>query len=728
MILSTTLRRLCWALALSIPLQVAAQNSGGTTLNLKDADIASLITTVSDLTGTNFIVDPRVKGKVTVLSSAPMSPEELYSVFLAVLQVHGFAAVPAGPVTKIVPEVGAKQDGGSYFEFDGLAEDEIVTRVVEIANVPAAQLVPILRPLVPQYGHLAAYSPSNMLIISDRAANVARLTQIIERIDRSSNSELEVIRLEYASATDVERLVQGLSQGNKAAAQAAGQDPVVVLADERTNSILVSGDPSQRVAIRALVAHLDIPLDEDGDTQVIYLSFANAETLAPILEGYVESQQQGQAGGQGGQAAAGNRGGNRMPGTRIVAEPDINALVITAPPKIMRGLKSVISQLDIRRAQVLVEAILAEISVNKARQLGVDWAVFNDEQVAAAGILDQSVIGGLGGALGGQGGSAAALSLVRQGLNIAGGRENSNGTTFGVLLRALSSDGDTNVLSTPSVVTMDNEEAEISVGQEVPFLTGSFSNAGGQVGAVNPFQTIERRDVGLTLAITPQINAGDNIQLEIRQESSDVVAGGGGGAVDLVTNKRTLNTTVMVDDGDILVLGGLINDNVNQTEQKIPILGDIPLIGALFRSTSVNRDKQNLMIFIRPTILRDRATASFHTNRKYRYMRNVQRQANEEGTRLFWNDNGPQLNPLEEMIRPKVLETLPGANGKSGQQDTSPVTQPQAKPANQALQLDTQLRSDKRVLSTEPVLDEPAGRVDAEAPAERKKMGRGHLR
>nr|MBV6630831.1 type II secretion system secretin GspD [Oceanococcus sp. HetDA_MAG_MS8] len=728
MILSTTLRRLCWALALSIPLQVAAQNSGGTTLNLKDADIASLITTVSDLTGTNFIVDPRVKGKVTVLSSAPMSPEELYSVFLAVLQVHGFAAVPAGPVTKIVPEVGAKQDGGSYFEFDGLAEDEIVTRVVEIANVPAAQLVPILRPLVPQYGHLAAYSPSNMLIISDRAANVARLTQIIERIDRSSNSELEVIRLEYASATDVERLVQGLYQGNKAAAQAAGQDPVVVLADERTNSILVSGDPSQRVAIRALVAHLDIPLDEDGDTQVIYLSFANSETLAPILEGYVESQQQGQAGGQGGQAAAGNRGGSRMPGTRIVAEPDINALVITAPPKIMRGLKSVIAQLDIRRSQVLVEAILAEISVNKARQLGVDWAVFNDEQVAAAGILDQSVIGGLGGALGGQGGSAAALSLVRQGLNIAGGRENSNGTTFGVLLRALSSDGDTNVLSTPSVVTMDNEEAEISVGQEVPFLTGSFSNAGGQVGAVNPFQTIERRDVGLTLAITPQINAGDNIQLEIRQESSDVVAGGGGGAVDLVTNKRTLNTTVMVDDGDILVLGGLINDNVNQTEQKIPILGDIPLIGALFRSTSVNRDKQNLMIFIRPTILRDRATASFHTNRKYRYMRNVQRQANEEGTRLFWNDNGPQLNPLEEMIRPKVLETLPGANGESSQQDTSPVTQPQAKPANQALQLDTQLRSDKRVLSTEPVLDEPAGRVDAEAPAERKKMGRGHLR
>ncbi len=720
--------RLClFALLVVLPLGVRAQNDGGTTLNLKDAEINSLITTVSELTGTNFIVDPRVKGKVTVLSSTPMSPEELYSVFLAVLQVHGFAAVPAGPVTKIVPEVGAKQDGGSYFEFEGLAEDEIVTRVLEIQNVPAAQLVPILRPLVPQYGHLAAYSPSNMLIISDRAANVQRMAEIIRRIDQATDADVEVIRLQYASAADVQRVVQGLTQGTQAAKQAAGQEPVVVLADERTNSILISGEKTQRISIRALIAHLDIPLEEDGDTQVIYLSYANAETLAPILEGYVQTQTaKGNAGG--GSAPAAGGGGNSGD-TRIVAEPDTNALVITAPPKIMRGLKSVIAQLDIRRAQVLVEGILAEVSVSKARDLGVDWAVLNKDRIAAASVLNSSVISAAASAAT-SGTATAALGALSQGLNIAGGRIDDNGTSFGALLNVLYGDGDTNVLSTPSLVTMDNEEAQISVGQEVPFLTGSFSNTGTTGGAVNPFQTIQRKDVGLTLSITPQINEGDNIQLKIKQESSNVSAGSAG-AVDLVTNKRTLETTVMIDDGDILVLGGLIDDNVQQTEQKIPLLGDIPLIGALFRSTSVNKSKQNLMIFIRPTILRDRTTANYYTRRKYNQMRTMQGMSRD--TRLLWNDRGPQLTPLEEFVRPRILDTLPGGAADASTQPSTDDNAEDVRKAVSGAKAAAPISAPVKPLriETQPVVYGEKEAADSDAtdePATRKMMGRGHLR
>lgn len=723
--ISAKLRTVFFAILLAVPLGVSAQNSGGTTLNLKDADINSLITTVSELTGVNFIVDPRVKGKVTVLSSSPMSPEELYGVFLAVLQVHGFAAVPAGPVTKIVPEVGAKQDGGSYFDFDGMADDEIVTRVVSIENVPAAQLVPILRPLVPQYGHLAAYSPSNMLIISDRAANVGRLMQIIDRIDKSSDSEIEFIRLQYASAVDVQRTVQGLTQSNQASKQSAGQSQVVVLADERTNSILISGEKTERVAIRALVAHLDIPLEDDGDTQVIYLSYANAETLAPILEGYVETQANAASGSN---ATAKSKSSPLAGETRIVAEPDINALVITAPPKIMRGLKSVISQLDIRRAQVLVEGILAEVSVNKARDLGVDWAVYNENRVAAASILNSNFVTAAATAIT-SGTATSALGSLSQGLNVVGGQENSNGTTFGALLNVLYGDGDTNVLSTPSLVTMDNEEAQISVGQEVPFLTGSFSNTGTTGGSVNPFQTIQRKDVGLTLSITPQINEGDSIQLKIKQESSNVSAGSAG-AVDLVTNKRTLETTVMVDDGDILVLGGLIDDNVQQTEQKIPILGDIPVLGLLFRSTSVNKSKQNLMVFIRPTILRDRDTANYYTRRKYNQMRQAQDSARD--TRLLWNSQGPMLNPIESVVQPKIIETLPGSGPATPQQsDTSTDT---GGAVDMLLPQEAASSAPGRVqIETQPVLDEnDSQRIEKEIAEQtetpRKKMGRGHLR
>lgn len=683
----------------------------GSTLNLKDADIGTLITTVGEITGQNFIVDPRVKGQVTVISTTPMSPEDIYGVFLSVLQVHGFAAVPAGPVTKIVPEVGAKQDGGSHFDFYGMADDEIVTRVIEIVNVPAAQLVPILRPLVPQYGHLAAYSPSNMLIISDRAANVGRMTEIIRRIDQGGDDEVEVIRLRNASAADVQQTLNGLLQSQQSKRDPS-QQPITLIADERTNSLILSSDKAQRMRIRALIAHLDIPLEEDGDTQVIYLSYADAETLAPILEGYAETQ----TNAKGGAKKEGSGGSN--PDVRIVAEPNTNALVITAPPKIMRGLRSVIAQLDIRRAQVLVEAILAEVSINRSRQLGIDWAVLNDERIAAASIFNQNVITGAAAAASGN--IAGATGLLRTGFNVGGGSIKDDGTSFALLLNALAGDGETNVLSTPSLVTMDNEEAEISVGQEVPFLTGSYGNSN-TGSTVNPFQTIERRDVGLTLGITPQINEGDTIKLTIKQESSNVSAGTAG-AVDLITNKRTLNTTVMVGNGDILVLGGLIDDNVQRTEQKVPILGDIPLLGALFRSSSVENAKQNLMIFIRSTILRDRESASYYTRVKYDRMRHLQDLANEQPMRVLGRTRGPVLEQLDEQFVPPpqpapVASPAPAkaADGSAAELPPGAAESDTNEPQNSA-PVATPQPSMEPLISTEPVL------------TPRKKMGRGHLR
>ena len=639
------------------------------TLNLKDADINALIATVSEITGKNFIIDPRVKGKVTVLSSTPMSAEGVYETFLAVLQVHGFAAIPSGEAIKILPEVKAKQDGAPTRGEYTVAPDDVITRVVEVENVPAAQLVPILRPLVPQYGHLAALAVSNMLIISDRAANVIRLREIIRRIDQSPDRQIELIKLNSASAREVAQTLTSLTQ------QSGKQDPnaanITVLADERTNSIILGGDRATRSQLRSVILELDTPLDDEGATQVLYLRFASAENLAPILQGYVEQAAQGGAPAQGGNNAARNAGSN----VRVIPEPDINALVVTAPPEIMRQVKEVVAQLDIRRSQVLVEAIIAEVNVNTARELGVDSAVLNDERIAAANILDpntRDVIRGLG-ATGASGDlpPSALGALLGSGLNVLGGRISDTDSSFVFLLRALAGDGNTNILSTPSLVTMDNEEAEISVGQEVPFLTGSFSNTGGTVGAVNPFQTIDRRDVGLTLGITPQINEGETIQLTINQEISSVQQGSGG-AVDLITNKRTLSTTVMVDSGDILVLGGLIDDNVTESDQRVPILGSIPVLGNLFRSRSVTKNKQNLMIFIRPVILRNRDQSNYYTRKKYDQIRGVQLEARDRGSNFLGRVDRPVLVELDRFDPVPPPQSLPRGARESGPARVSP--------------------------------------------------------
>jgi general secretion pathway protein D len=673
-----TLRSSVLALAIAA-MGLAMPARADITLNLKDAEISTLIATVSEVTGRNFIVDSRVKGKVTVISSAPMNAAGLYETFLAVLQVNGFAAIPAGDTIKIVPETNARQDGGSVISSGRrLPMDEVVTHVYQLQNINATQLVPILRPLVPQWGHLAAYQANNTLIISDRAANVARIGALIAQMDQAGDREIERHRLEHAAASEVVRVLTALTQQDKQADPTS--KPATVIADERSNSILISGDKSERTKLLALVKQLDIPLEQDGSTQVVYLRYASAENLAPILEGYAQQMKQNEqkAGGAAAAPAAAAPSGG-VGESRVLADKDTNALIITAAPKAMRQIRDVIAQLDIQRAQVLVEGLIAEISSERSGQLGIDWAVFNNDRIAAAGIMNQSTLAALTAAAT-TGNPEAALSAIGQGINLIGGRDGGDGgTTFGVLIKALQGDGDTNVLSTPTLVTMDNEEAKFSAGQEVPFLTGSFSNTGttSSSGVVNPFQTIERKDVGLTLSVTPQISEGDAIKLKLNLEVSSLSSGTAGSA-NLITNKRTLSNVVAVENGQVLVIGGLIDDQIQDQQQAIPFLSKIPLIGSLFSSRTVQKTKRNLMLFIRPSILRKQSDGDYYTRKKYDSVRQAQ------------IDAGSGAIPLVGGQRP-VLPTLDQYQRDLGQPPSPPPAaatpapvepQPQAQPAD----------------------------------------------
>ncbi|WP_110266020.1 type II secretion system secretin GspD [Sinimarinibacterium flocculans] len=623
------------------------------TLNLKDADISTLIATVSEVTGKNFIVDARVKGKVTVVSASPMSSDGLYETFLAVLAVNGFAAIPAGDTIKIIPEATAKQEGsGVYGSSSRLPIDEVVTHVYQLQNINAAQLVPILRVLVPQWGHLAAYQPNNSLIITDRASNVERIGRLIQQMDQAGDREIEFVRLQYAAASEIVRILTAMTQQDKQSDPTS--QPATIIADERSNSILIGGDKAARQKFIDIVRQLDIQLEDDGATQVVYLRHASAENLAPILEGYAQQVREvdngsgaAAGGGAAAPAAAGRSGGGTVDGARVLADPDTNALIITANPKAMRQIRDVIAQLDIRRAQVLVEAIVAEVSANKSSQIGVDWAVFNGDRIAAAGILDPGTLSALTAAAA-SGNPESALGAIGQGINIIGGRDGGdNGTTFGLLLKALKGDGDTNVLSTPTLVTLDNEEAKFSVGQEVPYQTGSFTNTGSVSGSVNPFQTIERKDVGLTLSVTPQISGeSETIKLKLDLEVSGIASGTAGSA-NLITNKRTLTNVVGVENGQVLVVAGLIDDQINDQQRGVPFLSDIPLLGALFKYRSIDKTKQNLMLFIRPSILRKSADGDYYTRKKYDAVRQAQIDAATGAASLIGGQR-PILRRLED--------------------------------------------------------------------------------
>jgi general secretion pathway protein D len=663
----------------------AQQQQTTITPAFRDADLTQIIEAVSQITGKTFIVDPRVRAQVTILSSTPMSPDAFYETFLSILQVHGFVAVPAGNSIKIIPDANARQLPGEADlpERVNGNSDEFITQVIAVRNVSAAQLVPVLRPLIPQYGHLVAYPPSNMLIISDRASNVSRMMRIIQRIDLGGDEEIDIVRLENASASDIVRVVNALNQAPGQQGEVAAVSARLV-ADDRTNSVLISGEKAQRLRLKALVTHLDTPLETGGDTRVRYLNYADAEQIAGKLKEQVTGITQA-APGAPGQPATPQAAADRS--TTIWADKQTNALVITAPPKIMRQIMSVVDKLDIRRLQVLVEAILVDISEQKTAELGVNWAIGNtdSDSTVPIGLFNQNVGSSSIGSI------AAAIadpdnidpSALPTGLTLGAGRFLDSGTNFALLLRALRGDSNTNILQTPSIITLDNEEAEIKVAQEVPFLTGSFTNTGvgNQQGQVNPFQTIQREEVGTILKITPQINEGDAVMLKIEQEDSSV-AQGVAGAVDLITNKRTVTTTVLVDDGGVVVLGGLITDTAREGENRVPILGSIPLIGELFKTRNGSKEKRNLMLFIRPTILRDGAAAAMETNAKYNVVRNQQLARRKGKVTLLPGERQPLLPPIEELS--KYADPTAGAKPpdkgtdptkEKSQQSTPPLPQ-----------------------------------------------------
>jgi general secretion pathway protein D len=646
-----------------------AQPAQRITPNFKDADITQVAEAVAAATGKNFIIDPRVRAQVTMLSSTAMTPDAFYEAFLSILQVYGFVAVPQGNVVKIIPDTQAKTSPSIDLpDHVSATSDEIVTQVLDVKNVSAAQLVPILRPMVPQWGSLVAYAPGNILVITDHASNVNRMIRIIHRIDQVGNQDPEIVPLQNASAAEIVRVVNSLYQG-----AAAEGNTVKVVADERSNTVLIGGQESQRLRIRALIAHLDTPLGGGGDTRVRYLHYANAEKLAPKLKEQITGIAQA-AGPGGANPAAGNPQLAAEKNAMVWADPQNNALVITAPPKIMHAVMEIVDKLDIRRPQVLVEAIIADIDFDKDAELGVNWAAFiNGSNVPAGAFV--SPVGGtsivdLAGAIQNP---ASATTTLLQGTTLGIGRiGGTNGTNFAAVLRAIRADTDDNVIATPTAVTMDNQEAELKVAQEVPFITGQYTanNTAVVGGAVNPFQTIQREEVGTILKITPTISPeGNAVMLKISIESS-TIGQKPAGAVDLVTNKRTVSTTVMIDDGGIVVLGGLTEDNTTKGENRVPFLGQIPILGYLFKTRNESNTKNNLMIFLRPKILRDGAQAAYETDLKYNYMLDEQKKMEKMG--------GHEAVPLLPGVSRGALPPLPAGGSASG------VKPPAAPPSGQA--------------------------------------------
>jgi general secretion pathway protein D len=666
---------------------VQPQQGQQITLNFRDTDILQVAEAVSAVTNKNFIIDPRVRAQVTVMSSMPMSPAAVYEAFLAILQVHGFIAVPDGNVVKILPDANARTIPSIDLpDSVSSTSDEIVTQVVDVKNVSAAQLVPILRPLSPQYAHLAAYTPSNVLIISDRASNVNRLIRIIRRIDQVGDQDVEIVPLQNASAAEIVRVVNSLYTAQAAAAE--GGTPVKVVADERSNAVLISGDQSQRLRIRTLVASLDTPLEHGGDTQVVYLHFADAEKLAPKLKEQITGLAAA-AGGGGAPGAGQSAQAVAEKNATIWPDPPTNALVITAPPMIMRSILSIIDKLDIRRPQVLVEAIIAEVNLDKDAELGVNWAIF--DKSAQTNVPVGGFVSPVGGtsivdlAQAAQNPASASTTLL-QGTTLGIGRIAGTGINFAAMLRAIRGDTNTNIIATPSTVTMDNQEAELKVAQEVPFITGQFTNTGTTTaGAVNPFQTIQREEVGTILKVTPQITTeGNSVVMKLSIESSSI-GQKPAGAVDLITNKRTVTTNVLIEDGGIVVIGGLIEHDNVQGENAVPFLSKIPLIGQAFKTRNITVTKNNLMIFIRPKIIRDAAQAAYATESKYKYMMQQEHDAelHQDIIPLLPGEKRPRLAPLPppppagtNLAPASTAEKEKAAAANQKRQETQPPGQP----------------------------------------------------
>lgn len=659
-------KALIQSLALLVVLCVPNAVAQDFTVNLKDTDIQEFIEFVADVTETTIVVDPSVKGKVKVISSKPVSKSELYDLFLSILDVHGYTAVRSGAVVRVIPNKNARSAPVDVISGTSVINDEYVTQVIRLENVSAAKLIPVLRPLVPQQAHMAAYAPSNAIIISDVRANINRMQKIIARMDQSAVKETEIIKLKYGVATDVVEMLKTLEK-SRAGEGADANDEATLVADKRTNSVVVTADELSIERIKGLIDYLDIPLEQSGNVRVMYLEYADATEVAEVLTRVMQNLSR-----LDDEATGRNRAANASKST-IEADAGTNSLIITADTDEMAALEAVIARLDIRRAQVLVEAIIVEMEIVEGRELGLQWLFANDSGLYGSNISTSGAQQGRNAALAQAiipEDSASEDIGVR---DLAGALSQVPGTTFGwgvvdqgltmtTILNALESQGNANILSTPSLLTLDNEEAFITVGQQVPFVTGSYTNTGAANGVANPFQTIQRENVGVTLQVTPQINEGDSVVMDIVQEvssiSQQVLS-----ASDVITNERKIETKVLAKDGDIVVLGGLVKDDIQDSQQGVPLLSDIPVLGRLFRSDVVSITKSNLLVFIRSTIIRDDADLAGATAEKYRYIREQQRERRDQGLRFLDDNVMPVLPSWEDRLR-----TLPEVDEESIEQ------------------------------------------------------------
>jgi general secretion pathway protein D len=633
--------------------------------NFKNTEISEFINIVGKNLKRTIIVDPNVRGKITVRSYDLLNEEQYYQFFLNVLQVYGYSVVEmSSGVIKIIRAKDAKSSNIPVVEGSPFIGDEMITRVMPVYNVPVRELAPLLRQLndTAGGGNVVSHDASNVMMLTGRAAVVNRLVEIIERVDKAGDEEVEIVKLRFASASEMVRIIDSINKSQGKSASGAGKSAPRVVADDRTNSIIVSGDIKARQRLVNLIERMDQELETSGNTRVIFLNYSKADDLVKVLQGVSASIQ---SEGQGGAKNTSRTTGGNSRSVSIDSHEDSNALVITAEPDMMRSLEEVIRQLDIRRAQVQVEAIIVEVFEGDGTTLGVQWgsekgggtqftngvAGIGSLAVAADQAQDQTIIdtvtttsngdtvvvptertqlgdfGPLANLLGGMNG--AIVGFVRDG--------------WGAVVQAVSTDTNSNILATPHLTTMDNEEAFFIVGQEVPIITGSTTGSNN----ANPFQSVERQEVGIKLKVTPQINEGDAVQLLIEQEVSSV---SGATSVDILINKREIKTSVIVDDGGTIVLGGLIDEDVQESISKVPILGDIPFIGNLFKSTTTSKRKRNLMVFIRPTIIRDGITMNEISHRKYNYIRAEQLKRQSQGIPLMPFTEGPSLPEWDDKL------------------------------------------------------------------------------
>ncbi|MCH4244790.1 type II secretion system secretin GspD [Acinetobacter gerneri] len=670
-----------WALVAAAPLMMSISSVADAQtwrINLRDADLTAFINEVADITGKNFAVDPRVRGNVTVISNKPLNRNEVYDLFLGVLNVNGVVAIPSGNTIRLVPDSNVKNAGVPYDSRHKASGDQVVTRVIWLENTNPNDLIPALRPLMPQFAHMAAIQGTNALIVSDRAANIYQLETIIRNLDGTGQNDIEAVPLQSSQAEEIIKQLEVMSATGSSKDLAGSR--VRIIADARTNRILIKGDPTSRKRIRQTIEMLDVPsADRLGGLKVYRLKYASAKNLSQILQGLVSGQSNNSSGNNNNSSSSDSNNssnnsinnlinnsnsssssGSSTPtinlnsnsnssnqnnissfnanGVSIIADESQNSLVVKAEPQLMREIDSAIQQLDVRRQQVLIEAAIIEVVGTDVDQLGVQWAM--GDMSTGVGLLNFTNVGSsLAGLLGGylSSGAAGAGSALTSNTNQGAGgllalgkyKTNADGSRelYGALIQALKSKGNSNLLSSPSIVTMDNEEAYIVVGQNVPFITGSVTSSST---GVNPYTTVERKDVGVTLKVIPHIGEGGTVRLEVQQEVSDVEKSKGQ-ATDLVTNKRAIKTSVLADQGQTIVLGGLIKDDKQTSRQSVPFLGAIPGLGRLFRADASDGEKRNLLVFIHPTIISNDADARRISQSKYDQLYSLQLAMDKEG-------------------------------------------------------------------------------------------------